>query len=648
MFSSRLVNEVVQEDCCQWLGAGLLIMRMRINYPRIGQRSSHSNDRIFQKKHTNVKADMTTSKVVVNEKDILLLLRDFLEENGQYECLVAFERSTGLYPSKLTAELVSLREVILWGNLDELQNRIFEPLRNMGEESELRRCKYEIAKQRYLETLLDVSSDKADLLKQQLAEVEELCPSPEEFKVLFSLLTLPSFSASPQYKDWTVQKGRLQCFYQLASWISKVFGVTNAQLIPPNSSHPPEQRLPKSRLVQLLAKGLLYERCESICAHPTSSEATEQESDGGDGKLLDLYNWIKHQPDSAFQLSPSTLQLQVSCKSGVSSEFREENFRGSENNRSRSLRAMSESSQPLLMEESPCSQSSSDPNQQHSTGGDGQQAGTEAAREKAADKDNNIMVYQQVGETELGTESTSAESVAQDDTESQQLGKEAENLHPESNTSENSTSKEAGATGQVQLAKLTPNMTQFDDNFADNNGSVDDSPPTEARKSEAMHREDKSRTSLVDKLKSEADTAEQIIREAALPSSTSAPLLPALLLKETVKFGDNFTDDSGAVEKTPPHDKTNKGRKSSTPKPSSSRELSQQPPSPSTSPVPHIPSAQPGVRSSATEEHSAVPKAKKHIDFSENLEESIVFPTAKLLAHIKDKQVSTCSYVATL
>ena len=112
----------------------------------------------------------------------------------------------------------------------------------------------------------------------------------------------------------------------------------------------------------------------------------------------------------------------------------------------------------------------------------------------------------------------------------------------------------------------------------------------------------------------------------------------------SVRFGGNFPDGSEAIEQTPPYQATKTGRKSSTPKPSSSSELTQQPPSPSTSPVPRIPSAQAagGVRpiGSTTEEAMSKSKAKKHIDFSENLEESIVFPTAKLLGHVKDKQVS--------
>ena len=590
---------------------------------------------------------MTSSTVLVNERDILLLLRNFLEENGQYECLIPFERSTGVYPPSLPVELVSLREIILWGNLDELQKHIFEPFRDLGEEGELRKCKYAIAKQRYLEALVEVNPDKADMLKRHLSEVDELCPSPNEFQVLMSLLTLPSFADSPEYKSWTVQKGRLECFHTLATWISKVLGA-NAKLTPPISLQSPEQRLSKSRLVQLITKGLLYERCEDMCAHPHSGHARGQLNDGS--KVLDLYNWIKHQPDSAFQLSPSMLQLQINSRSGQS---REGNFRGSRSKRG----ADDSSSQPLLTEEST---NSPDSNQLNSTGGDDQQASAAATVEK--DDENVEHDGQAEGETELESdgeaknhESKSVESAAQDDNDESKQEKDSANSHPESNMTDNAASRTAVSTGQVQLARLTPDMMKFDNNFVDgsSSGSITEPSPitdqaTGASKAEPTHKMHKadtpslavrksftSRPSLVAKLKSETDLAERIIREAAIPSTTSAPLLPALLIKETLKFEDNFTDNSGAVEQTPQRHATKKGRKSSTPKPSSSKQLTQQP-SPSTSPVPHIPSARGGV--SVTEDHS-MPTAKKHIDFSENLEESVVFPTARLLAHVTDKQV---------
>ena len=552
---------------------------------------------------------MASSKVTVDEKDILLLFRDFLEESGQYESLIPFERSTGLYPRRLSAKFVSMREAVLWGDLDELQKHIFEPFRNLGYENESRECKYAIAKQRYLESLLQIKPDKADL-QEKLAEVEKLCPSSEEFKALLSLLTLPSLSASPEYKEWNVQKGRLQCFYQLASLTSKVFGLNESKcgLTSPSSLDSPEKRLSKNRLVQLIAKGLLYEQCEAICSHPsTSGQATQEDTDSC-LQFLDLYNWIKQQPDSAFQLSPATLQLQVCCKPSVPREESSE----------RSKDALSESMQPLLsdLEEPSHTGTDSDSNKQTST----------------AVGNNDESVPCETRQVELNSKS---EVKVCNESKSEVKAAQAEFLTANSRPrSLVETRVSASSDSQVATAKLTPDdVMRFRDNF------VDGSPET--KEEAAMHKEGLSQPSLMAKLNSEANLADEIIRDSALPSAKSAPLLPALLVKQTMRFEDNFIDESGTVtvDKTPPRDGTKKGRKSSTPKPSSSGEMTQEPPSFSTSPVPHVSSVQQdGIE--AAEENHTVPSAKRLIDFSENLEESVVFPTTKLLAHVKDKQVS--------
>ena len=568
MLSSRLVKK----HCFYIMRAGSLIQ------------TAHAHCKLattqhFSKRSAPTSVKMAASKVTVDEKDVLLLFRDFLEESGQYESLVPFERSTGIYPRRLPAKFASLREVVLWGDLDELKNDIFEPFRNLGDENGLNACRYAIAKQRYLESLLQINTDKASL-QERLAEVEKLCPSSEEFEALLSLVTLPSLSASPEYKDWSVEKGRLQCFYQLASLTNEA----KCGLTLPSSVDPPEQRLSKNRLVQLIAKGHLYEQCEAIYSHPSTSSQAAEEDKESFLQLLDLYNWIKQQPDSAFQLSPATLQFEVlCCKPTVQREESSE----------RSNDALSESMQPLLTEleeESSHTKTDSDSNKQNSTAAVDQQAS-----------------------------SGSATAVGKTDKSAPHETKEVE-LNSKSEPKDCYKSKSA-----TQAEFLTSNS----------------------------HR------------KSSVETG---VREATLPSAISAPLLPALLVSQTMGFEDNFTGESGAkkgrksstpkpsrtmgfednftgesgaapVEITPPRDGAKKGRKSSTPKPSSTGEMVLEPPSFSSSPVPHLSSVLEDESKAAEDDHS-VPSAKRHIDFSENLEESVVFPTSKLLAHVKDKQVN--------
>ena len=249
---------------------------------------------------------MADNKLTIQERDIVHLLRDFLEEAGHAECLAAFEKCTGSYPSslELLPELVSLRRLVLSGRLEELQGHFLE-LFNDSVAEELQWCLYELVKQQYLELYLQVTEETSASLEQLLTQLERLCPSRKEFKALLSLLTLPSLDHAPEFKGWTVHKGRLHCFNQLTRYLVSAKEKPQA----PTISHTPPN-LSKNRLVQLVAKGLKYEHCEALCINSKAEDQREP------GRVLDLYNWIKHQPDSAFQLSPTTAQLVVITETG--------------------------------------------------------------------------------------------------------------------------------------------------------------------------------------------------------------------------------------------------------------------------------------------------------------------------------------------
>ena len=253
---------------------------------------------------------MADNKLTIQERDIVHLLRDFLEEAGHAECLAAFEKCTGSYPSSLerVPELVSLRRLVLSGRLEELQEHFLEQFKDSVAKEELQRCIYELVKQQYLELYLQVTEETSDSLKQLLTQLERLCPSRKEFKALLSLLTIPSLDHAPEFKGWTVHKGRLHCFNQLTSSMNNLVSAMVKPQAPTISCTPPN--LSKNRLVQLVAKGLKYEHCEALCVNSQAEDRRKP------GRVLDLYNWIKHQPDSAFQLSPTSAQLVVTTETG--------------------------------------------------------------------------------------------------------------------------------------------------------------------------------------------------------------------------------------------------------------------------------------------------------------------------------------------
>ena len=261
------------------------------------------------------------SSIAVEEAEILQILRDFLEAGGYTECLGALEKHPGAGPRSLSElhELQLVRELILDGRWEQLLSYL-QPLdqSGLGAKEDFRKCQYAVAKQRYLENLAkspkptveifsvgegkerESSNQRLQRFMAHLQELEQLCPTEEEYSALCNLLTVPSLSAHDQYRSWNMHRSRLECFHTVATWLMKALYPGVKIELP--SLHSSNTGLQSNRLTRLLAKGLLYEECETMCAQRC-----------GDGKslteILDLCSWMQHQPDSAFQVPPSRLVL---------------------------------------------------------------------------------------------------------------------------------------------------------------------------------------------------------------------------------------------------------------------------------------------------------------------------------------------------
>jgi hypothetical protein len=83
-----------------------------------------------------------------------------------------------------------------------------------------------------------------------LQALETMC-NKEDFNNLCYLLTLPSPTDHPNYRDWTLFKGRLECF-ELALRLCR-------PLLPASNTEEPTAR--PSRLLTLLKQSLLYQVC---------------------------------------------------------------------------------------------------------------------------------------------------------------------------------------------------------------------------------------------------------------------------------------------------------------------------------------------------------------------------------------------------
>ena len=235
--------------------------------------------------------------VAVQEKELLELVRQFLEEKGVVEAMRELETASGVQPP-LQQELVFLHELVLEGKWSAV-TKYLSPLKTLSGHSS---CLYQVCKQQYLELLMSRATntvameDMEKKLSMVFGRLKTLCPSKEEFSSLLFLLTVPKLTSHHDYKDWSVMKGRLSLFRHITEFLHRHVLTSPA---------PSMKQQRQQRLAQLVAKGLLYEQCEMLCS--TRHGMTKPDITGD--KILDVCGWIKQQPASSFQNSLVEMKL---------------------------------------------------------------------------------------------------------------------------------------------------------------------------------------------------------------------------------------------------------------------------------------------------------------------------------------------------
>ena len=232
--------------------------------------------------------------VAVQEKELLELVRGFLEEQGLVEAMRLVETASGVRPN-FSQEVSFLRELVLSGQWESV-HQYLTPLKTAAGYSS---CCFLVCKQQFLELLVNHEEaslqEKEGRLNTVLNEMQQVCPSRDDFSSLLFLLTLPLLHSHPDYKHWTVMGARLALFHSLADFLHQNL-YTTPPFPPRGHSH--------HRLVQLVAKGLLYEHCEEMC----STHGAAQPSDSS---VLDLWAWMQQQPASSFMTPVTAVEVIV-------------------------------------------------------------------------------------------------------------------------------------------------------------------------------------------------------------------------------------------------------------------------------------------------------------------------------------------------
>ena len=148
-------------------------------------------------------------KLELAHKEVLLIMLDYLREHNLLSTMLALEKDTGLCLFKYSNEINVLRQMILDGNWPQVEN-LLKAVAVKGTKFELRRAMFQIKRQIYLEMLSASQLDK-DSLQWVVNDLQPYCDE-ETFHSLCMILSLPKLTDNPQYRDWTVSKGRLSCF----------------------------------------------------------------------------------------------------------------------------------------------------------------------------------------------------------------------------------------------------------------------------------------------------------------------------------------------------------------------------------------------------------------------------------------------------
>ncbi|OQV24381.1 WD repeat-containing protein 47 [Hypsibius exemplaris] len=210
-----------------------------------------------------IKPNSTTagSQINVSDREIIILILDYLESKNLNISQVTLERETGLVNGAFSEEVIFLRNLIFEGLWDDAVDYV-EPLTE-APNFDYNFFKKIVHKYKYLELLCIKNeigntkfSDHAAL--SCLNDLQAVCDKAE-FNEYRLLLSYPRIQDHPEYRDWNPSSARVMCFREVRPMVESVLQV--------EGHHTPTEvtQSPANRLAHLLIKGLLYETAWRLC-----------------------------------------------------------------------------------------------------------------------------------------------------------------------------------------------------------------------------------------------------------------------------------------------------------------------------------------------------------------------------------------------
>jgi WD40 repeat protein len=161
--------------------------------------------------------------------------------------MIALEGETKFKLTQYGKEITFFRQLIIEGQWEDAEN-FLNPLK-IRQNFNYDRAIFELKRQQFLEDIEGCFSDELDLvgLLSRANDLQDKC-TKEEFNSLCSYLTLPNLRDHPDFKDWSIEKGRVKCFDNILKLLRTIY---------PIESH--ESRIKDNRLFELFKQAIKFQ-----------------------------------------------------------------------------------------------------------------------------------------------------------------------------------------------------------------------------------------------------------------------------------------------------------------------------------------------------------------------------------------------------
>jgi len=191
--------------------------------------------------------DPTSKKVLLKSEEIIMVLLQYLKEHGYIKSMISLESETNVKLAQYGKEITFFRQLIIEGQWEDAEN-FLKPLK-VRQHFNFNRALYELKRQQFLEDIECCHSDELDIagLLSRAKELQDKC-SKEEFNNLCSYLTLPNLRDHPDFKNWSVEKGRIACFEAILELLKTIYPVESYG-----------NKIPEGRLVNIIKQAVQYQ-----------------------------------------------------------------------------------------------------------------------------------------------------------------------------------------------------------------------------------------------------------------------------------------------------------------------------------------------------------------------------------------------------